>query len=272
MLPESFEVTLREVRSESPDTTTLVLDAPGHTAYRAGQYVSIAPHQFDALVPLIKELELGKGRKEPTRKYSLMSAPHEDGIALTVKREGEGRYAPLLSPHLVSALKPGDRFTVFGYSGPYVLDDAFGGLVVHVVAGCGAVPNFSIVKDALFRDLPARHVWVASNKTREDVLYGAQLDALAAGGKLKVLNTLTREKADGFRSGRVDRALLEEAIPASERETCLVYVCGPGVQPWDRRAALENGTSVTPRFMEGVMGHLKAMGIPDKRIKREVYG
>jgi ferredoxin-NADP reductase len=134
------------------------------------------------------------------------------------------------------------------------------------------VPNFSIVKDALFRDLPARHVWVASNKKREDVLYAAQLEALAKDGRLRLFNTLTRETADGFRAGRIDRALLEEAIPLSERDTCLVYVCGPGVQVWDRRAALENGTDVTPRFMESVLGHLHALGIPDKRIKREVYG
>jgi hypothetical protein len=87
-----------------------------------------------------------------------------------------------------------------------------------------------------------------------------------------LVNTLTREKADGFRHGRVDLALLEEVIPQAERESCLVYVCGPGVQPWDRRAALEAGISVTPRFMESVVGHLKAMGIADKRIKREVYG
>ena len=268
MLPESFEVTLREIRPESPDTATLVLDAPGHTAYRAGQYLSIAPHQFPELVPLIRQLELEKGRKEPQRKYSLQSAPHEDGIALTVKREPQGRYAPLLSPHLVAGLKPGARMTVFGYSGPYVLPDDFSGLVVHVIAGCGAVPNFSIVKDALHRQRPARHVWVASNKTRSDMLYAKELEALG----LPLFNTLTREKAPGFRFGRVDRALLEEAIAPADRDRCLVYVCGPGVQPRDRRAALENGTSVTPRFMESVMGHLHAMGIPDKRIKREVYG
>jgi ferredoxin-NADP reductase len=276
MLPESFEVTLREVRPETPDTVTLVLDAPGHTAFRAGQYLSIAPQQFPALQPALQELELKKGRREPQRKYSVASAPHEGEVALTVKREefipGVTKYPPLLSGYLVSALEPGARFTVFGYSGPYVLPDPHDGLVVHVVAGCGAVPNFSIVKDALHRALPARHVWLASNKQRSDVLYGPQLEALARTGKLRVLDTLTRERAPGFRFGRIDRALLDEAIPESERASCLVYVCGPGVQPWDRRHALETLSEVTPRFMETVMGHLHAMGIANKRIKREVYG
>jgi ferredoxin-NADP reductase len=275
MLPESFEVTLREVRAESPDTATLVLEAQGRTTYRAGQYLSIAPHQFHALASVIRELETLKGRKEPHRKYSLASAPHEGVLELTVKEEefvdGVTKYPPLLSKHLVHGLPKGARFTVFGYSGPYVLPDEHAGLVAHLVAGAGAVPNFSIVKDALHRGLPSRHVWLASNKRQEDVLYAAQLKTLE-GERLRIVNTLTREKAEGFRHGRIDRALLEEVIPPAERETCLVYVCGPGVQPWDRRAALEAGTSVTPRFMESVLGHLHAMGIGDKRIKREVYG
>src|SRR5262245_46231346 len=128
MLPESFDVQLREVRRESPDTSTLVLDAMGHTAYRAGQYLSIAPHQFEALLPAILKLEFEKGRKEPHRKYSLASAPHEPSLELTVKHEpfvpGVTKYPPLLSGHLVKGLAPGARFTVFGYSGPYVLTEA----------------------------------------------------------------------------------------------------------------------------------------------------
>jgi 3-ketosteroid 9alpha-monooxygenase subunit B len=278
MLPESFEVTLREVVAESPDTVTLVLDAHGHRDYRAGQYLGIGPHQFIELAELIHQLEAGKGRKEPQRKYSLASAPHETDVVLTVKGEeqveGVTKYPPLLSNHLIRALKPGAHFTVFGYSGPYVLADAHAGLVVHVVAGSGAVPNFSIVKDALHRGLPSRHLWIASNKRREDVLYDRALTALAAQHpqQLQIVNTLTREQAAGFRHGRVDRVLFEELIPAGERETCLVFACGPAVHTWDRHAALASGTPVTPRFMETVLGELHGLGITDKRIKREVYG
>ena len=43
-------------------------------------------------------------------------------------------------------------------------------------------------------------------------------------------------------------------------------------QGGDRRKALETRTPATPRFMETVLGHLHALGISDKRIKRETYG
>src|SRR5262249_52763632 len=159
-------------------TATVYLEA-AHRTYRAGQYLSIAPHQFEPLAPLIRELEQQKGRREPQRKYSLASAPHEALLAITVKEEefipGRTKYLPLLSKHLVRALAPGQRFGAFGYSGPYVLPEQVPGLVVHVVAGAGAVPNYSILKDALHRDLPARHLWLASNKRQADVLYHREL-------------------------------------------------------------------------------------------------
>jgi 3-ketosteroid 9alpha-monooxygenase subunit B len=49
-------------------------------------------------------------------------------------------------------------------------------------------------------------------------------------------------------------------------------VCCPVITPWDRRKALETRTSATPRIMQTALGHLHAMGIPDKHIKREADG
>lgn len=281
--PEVFPVTLREVRFESPDTATLYLDTHGKKDYRAGQYLSIAPHQFHELRPWIAWLEAQKGRKEPVRQYSLASAPHEELVAITVKEEeyvpGKTKYPPLLSNLLVRGLHPGARFEVLGYSGPYVLPedlDERTKLVVHVVAGSGAVPNFGILKDALHRGLKARHVYLASNKTRADILFHQELEALARAHphQVRLIHTLTRDPDAGeaFHHGRISEALLREAIPEAERESCLVYACGPAILPWDRRAALEAHTSPVPRFMETVLGHLHAMGIQDRRIRRETYG
>jgi ferredoxin-NADP reductase len=280
-LPRSFEVTVEEVKLESLDTVTLYLGTTGHPEYSAGQYLSIGPHQFRQLAPFVAWLEEQKGRKEPPRKYSLTSAPHERGLAITIKEEeyvpGRTRYPPLLSNLLARGLPRGARFTVFGCTGPYVLpapwldDDT---LLVHVVAGSGAVPSYSIVKDALHRQLAVRQLWLASNKRREDVLFHEHLTQLEREHprRLEVVNTLTRESQEGFHSGRISRELLEELIPEADRTTCRIYVCGPAIHPWDRRLALEAGTQPVPRFMETVLGHLHGMGIDPRRIKRESYG
>lgn len=283
--PREYEVTVADVRMETHDTATLSLDfGPERPEYRAGQFINIDPHQFPALGRLSTYLQEHKARKEPARSYSMGSAPHEPLVSITVKDEdyipGFTKYPPLLSPYLVHGRLTGARIKVLGFMGPYVLPDDVEERtdhLVHIVAGSGAVPNFAIVKDALHRGLKPRHTVLCSNKTWGDILYREAFEALerAHPDKLRVVHTLTREMDEsryghGVRKGRIGQALLEELLP--DKATCLVYVCGPAITPWDRRKALETRTPATPRFMESVLGHLHDLGIEDKRIKRESYG
>lgn len=283
--PVEYEATVVEVRMETHDTATLLLDlGEKPPEYLAGQFLNLDPHQFPALERFTSYLEDLKAKKEPIRSYSLTSAPHERYLAITVQDEeyvpGLTRYPPLLSPYLVHGRLTGARIRLTGFVGPYVLpDDVLEKTrhIVHVVAGSGSVPNFSIIKDALHRDLPLRHTVVYSNKTWEDVLFREPLEALerAHPDRLHVVHTLTREQdparfSGRVREGRVTQGLLEELI--EDRETCLVYACGPAITPWERRRALETRVPAAPRFLETVLGHLHALGIPDKRIKREAYG
>jgi 3-ketosteroid 9alpha-monooxygenase subunit B len=283
--PREYEVTVTDVRMETHDTATLYLDfGSERPEYRAGQFLSVDPHQFPLLGRFAAYLQAHKGRKEPARSYSLASAPHEPLVAITVKSEdyisGTTPYPPLLSPHLVHGLRTGARLRVLGFMGPYVLPDdveAQTDHLVHVVAGSGMVPNFSILKDALHRGLGLRHTVLCSYKTWGDILYREAFEALerAYPDRLRVVHTLTREQDESrlgsrVRKGRISEALLDELIPDKAR--CLVYACGPAISPWEKRKALETGTPATPRFMESVLAHLRALGVEDKRIKREAYG
>ncbi|MBN1206514.1 MAG: oxidoreductase [Myxococcaceae bacterium] len=283
--PVEYEATVTEVRMETHDTATLFLDLGGAPVeYKAGQFLNIDPHQFPALRAFAAYLQEQKGRRELFRSYSMSSAPHEPQVAITVKDEefipGLTKYPGLLAPYLVHGRLTGARVRVTGFMGPYVLPDDVEERtdhLVHVVAGSGAVPNFSILKDALHRDLRLRHTFLCSNKTWADMLFREELEKLEAAhpGTLRVVHTLTRETDEPrfgphVRKGRINQALLEELIP--DRDRCLVYVCGPAITPWDRRKALDTRTPATPRFMETVLGHLHELGVEDKRIKREAYG
>jgi ferredoxin-NADP reductase len=44
------------------------------------------------------------------------------------------------------------------------------------------------------------------------------------------------------------------------------------ISKWDREAAKEAGTAPQPKFIETVLASLRAMGVPDARIRRESYG
>lgn len=280
-----MEVMVADVIIETPDTTTLVLfTGNDRLEYLAGHFLTIDPHQFESLERFTSFLEDLKGRREPPRAYSMSSAPHERYLAVTVKEEryvsGATKFPPLLSPLLVKRTLRGMRLVVTGFTGPYTLGPDIAGQtdhVVHVCAGSGSVPNFSMLKFALAHHPSLRHTFIYSNKTWDDVIFRDELMRLAAAhpDRLTLRHTLTREEdarlfGPSVRKGRVDQALLREAIP--DPATCVVYVCGPGISKFDLAAAKEAGTTPAPKFLESVLADLKAIGVPDKRIKREFYG
>jgi ferredoxin-NADP reductase len=193
---------------------------------------------------------------------------------------GTTKFPPLLSPLLVKRTLRGMRLIVTGFTGPYTLGpdiDAQTDHIVHVCAGSGSVPNYSMLKFALAHHPRLSHTFVDSNKTWDDVIFRDELGRLAAQhpDRVKVFHTLTREEdpsvfGPAVRRGRLDQALLREAIPAPDE--CVVYVCGPGISKFDVAAAKAAGTAPAPRFLESVLADLKAIGVPAARVKREFYG
>lgn len=282
---KAMEVMVADAIVETPDTTTLVLfTGNDRLEYKPGHFLTIDPHQFDALGRFIAFFEDVKGKKELARAYSLTSAPHERYLAITVKEEryvsGLTQYPPLLSPLLVRRTTRGMRLEITGFTGPYVLPDDIESRtdqLVHVVAGSGSVPNYSILKHALVHHPKLCHTFIYSNKTWDDVIFAKQLAELQARhpDRLRVIHTLTREpNADRLgpdvHRGRVDEALLRSLLPEPSAAIC--YVCGPGITPHDRHAAKARGEQPAPRFLESAVAALRAMGVPDKQIRRESYG
>src|SRR6185295_15571306 len=143
-----------------------------------------------------------KGKREPPRAYSMSSAPHERYLAVTVKEEryvsGTTKFPPLLSPLLTKRTTRGMRLVVTGFTGPYTLPSDISSRtdhIVHLCAGSGSVPNFSMLKFALAHHPTLRHTFVYSNKLWADVIFRDELTRLEAANpsRLRVIHTLTRE-------------------------------------------------------------------------------
>src|SRR5690349_24085404 len=85
---KEMEVMVADVIVETPDTATLVLfTGNDRLDYKAGHFLTIDPHQFESLERFLTYFEEIKGKKEPPRAYSMVSAPHEKYLAITVKEE-----------------------------------------------------------------------------------------------------------------------------------------------------------------------------------------
>ena len=194
-----------EVRRETQDSATLVIK-PGwgfSFDYEPGQYMGIG---------LLID---GRWR---WRSYSLTSAPVKGArtVTITVKAMPEG----FLSTHLVGGVKPGTIVRLAAPQGNFVLPDPAPPAVLFVTAGSGITPVMSMLRTLVRRDQITDVIHLHSAPTADDVMFGAELERLAAdhpGYRLRVRTTRSQ--------GRLDLSRLDTEVPDwRARQT---WACGP---------------------------------------------
>jgi ferredoxin-NADP reductase len=205
------DATIRAIRPETPGAKTLVLDVPGWPGHAAGQHVDIRLTAEDGY--------------QAQRSYSIASAPGSPDLELTVEWIADGE----VSPYLTEDALPGDGFELRGPIGGYfVWEPGFDEPLLLVGGGAGLVPLMAMLRHRRGTGIAVDARLLLSARTLEDVLYGGELEQLAA-DSVDVRITLTREQPPpgwkGF-AGRIDRDMLADlGPPPSERPRA--YVCGP---------------------------------------------
>jgi stearoyl-CoA 9-desaturase NADPH oxidoreductase len=194
-----------DVQRETEDSATLVIK-PGwgfSFDYQPGQYIGIGL------------LVNGRWR---WRSYSLTSSPAatSDTVAITVKAMPEG----FLSTHLVAGVEPGTIVRLAAPQGNFVLPNPAPPSILFLTAGSGITPVMSMLRTLARRNQIADITHLHSAPTEADVMFGADLAALAAnqpGYRLRLRETRTE--------GRLDLARLSQEVPDwRERQT---WACGP---------------------------------------------
>lgn len=197
-----------EVRRETEDSATLVIK-PGwgfSFDYQPGQYIGIG---------LLVD---GRWR---WRSYSLTSSPAETSgsprtVTITVKAMPEG----FLSTHLVAGVEPGTIVRLAAPQGNFVLPDPAPPSILFLTAGSGITPVMSMLRTLVRRNQIGDVTHLHSAPTESDVMFRAELAALAAsqpGYRLQVRETR--------KQGRLDLAALDQQVADwRERQT---WACGP---------------------------------------------
>ena len=199
-----------ELRRETEDSATLVIK-PGwgfSFDYQPGQYIGIG---------LLVD---GRWR---WRSYSLTSSPATTSrsgpprtVTITVKAMPEG----FLSTHLVAGVEPGTIVRLAAPQGNFVLPDPAPPSILFLTAGSGITPVMSMLRTLVRRNQIGDVTHLHSAPTESDVMFRAELAALAAdqpGYRLQLRETR--------KQGRLDLGSLDIEVPDwRERQT---WACGP---------------------------------------------
>ncbi|NIF42263.1 2Fe-2S iron-sulfur cluster binding domain-containing protein [Burkholderia sp. Tr-862] len=204
-------------------------------AHEAGQHLTLRIALPDNEAPTI-------------RSYTLSDAPGAPHYRITVKREG--RVSAWLHDHAhagmtLDAQMPRGRFT-FDVASPRP--------AVLVSAGIGITPMFAMLRRALADDTPSRRVvFVHGARDTADRPFAAELTRIADADARVALHWFdSRPQRDGAaRPGRIDVAQLKRILPFDDYD---FYLCGPSA------------------FMRDLYDGLRALNVPDERIRFEAFG
>ncbi|WP_126226635.1 pyridoxamine 5'-phosphate oxidase family protein [Burkholderia ambifaria] len=211
------------------------VDGGALPAHEAGQHLTLRIALPDSDAPAI-------------RSYTLSDAPGAPHYRITVKREG--RVSAWLHDHAhagmtLDAQMPRGRFT-FDVASPRP--------AVLVSAGIGITPMFAMLRRALADDTPSRRVmFVHGARDTADRPFAAELTRIADADARVALHWFdSRPQRDGAaRPGRVDVAQLKRILPFDDYD---FYLCGPSA------------------FMRDLYDGLRALNVPDERIRFEAFG
>ncbi len=193
---------IEAVLPETADSATVVIrPGRGWCAHTPGQYVRIG-------------IDVDGVRQ--WRAYSITSLlDRADGcFTITVKAIPDGK----VSNHIVRRARPGSIVQLDQATGDFVLPGTPPAKALFVTAGSGITPVMGMLRNRAADDA-CDVVLVHSAPTADDVIFGAELRAMAAEGRLRLIEQHTDT------AGLLTADSLAALVPAlAERRT---WACGP---------------------------------------------
>lgn len=192
---------------------------------------------------------LAVGRRAPwdDNPFSIASAPGERDLAFVVREAGDFTRS-------LHRLAPGTPVRVDGPHGAFRLDGGETRAILLIAGGAGIAPVLAIWRHLARAGHPAPVRLIYGAQVATKLLYREELSATAAArGFGLTLRVEDGELPEGVSRGRIDRAVLTEALRGLDPRRTLALICGP--RP----------------MMLAVAGELEALGLPPSAILYEAF-
>lgn len=231
----SAEFLVREVRSETPSISTLVLDRRRARHGSDAADWTFAPGQF-------AWLRLARSTHAEEHPFTIASSAHDpDSVEFTIRHAGTFTTA-------VAELRPGQPVWVDGPHGAFTVDDSRSATgVVMIAGGVGVTPMMSMLRTAADRGDARRFHLVLVVARREDVLFREELAALADHLYLHVTEVLRGPHRNA--TAPLTTALAGVPDPGSLD----YFVCG------------------SPTLVETAFSSLALLGVPPDHVRTEQF-
>jgi ferredoxin-NADP reductase len=234
------EARVTDILVQTPTVKSFFLRPPAWGSFLAGQHVDVrltAPDGYQA-----------------ERSYSIGSAPETPDIELVIERLATGE----VSPFFHEAVVIGDAIELRGpIGGHFVWRAEDGGPLLLVGGGSGVVPLMSILRHRANRATSVPTTLIYSVRQTADLIFQDELVQRAKGDPgFSLFATITRQAPHmaPFRGGRVDAALVNEALASLGGMPKRTYVCGSNA------------------FVDTASQLLLDMAVPFASIRTERYG
>ncbi len=191
--------------------------------------------------------------EELHRTYTISHAPSDEGLRLSVKREGAA------SSHLHDHVREGDVIEALGPRGQFTIDASLRRPAVLIGAGVGITPMVAFARHLVTegfrhrRTRPLHLIQVARDGSVR--AFGNELGELVqrAKGAMKLHVVLSSGDGapDGTHQGPLSIDLLKTLLPFDDHE---FFLCGPS------------------GFMQALYDGLRDLGVRDERIQAEAFG
>lgn len=218
-VPKFHELTVKEVRKETPDCVSVVVSVPETLAdmyrFTPGQYLTF---------------RRGTGAEEIRRSYSICSGPNDKELRVAIKQVTGGRF----STYANEELKKGDVLDVMPPMGQFIAKkkDLKQKHYLAFAAGSGITPILSIMKDTLESDDKSEFTLIYGNRSKGTIIFREAIEALKNKymQRVRIYHILSREMMDvplfngritaekcaEFCNGLIDVTKIDEA-----------FICGP---------------------------------------------
>ena len=255
-----YSLPITAITPETDEAVTVAFKVPEDLAdqfrYEAGQYVT---------------LKFTIGGKEERRAYSMCSAPHQDEIAVTVKRVSGG----VVSNHIAGQLSVGDKLEVMPPQGRFKVSPDHSRRREYYLfgAGSGITPLMSITREVLEREPQSKVHLFYGNRDENSIIFEQAFKDLQERyeGQLEVEHTLSRPKK--FKQSGL-RGLFSRSKPQWRGATGRITI--PAVQQFMQRhpAAVDDKQYFIcgpGRMIDDVEQALLGLGVVKERIHTERF-